>query len=106
MSVSHCFNNSYTADSRLRSLPLPNNAPAKAAAEGTTDITTIPSPAPSLSSLYLAPSSDKTEATTFYTASKLPPMPVSGVKLSWAPSTEVPPHDEFAYFPMVGVQLE
>lgn len=87
------------------SLPKPNNAPAQKAAEGTTDVSTVPTPAPSLSSLYLAPSKDAATAptakTSFYSPSKLPPMPVSGLKLEWTPSTEKVERPAYSYFPMV-----
>ena len=66
-------------------------------------MTTVPQPAPSLSSLYLAPASESATpaAQSFFSASKLPPNPVSGIKLSWQPSAEKIERDPYTYFPMV-----
>lgn len=88
----------------LGNLPAPSNAPAKAA-ETTTDVTTVPSPAPSLSSLYLAPAASGSATSpvatsSAYTAGKLPPGPVSAIKLSWAPSSDKVERDPYSYFPM------
>lgn len=71
-------------------------------------MTTVPQPAPSLSSLYLAPSSEAAAPATqsFFSASKLPPNPVSGIKLSWKPSTEKVERDPYSYFPMVSPTFE
>lgn len=94
------------ADSPIsgNSLPAPTTSSAVKASEGTTDVATIPSPTPSLASLYYA-SSEQTSvqaAKGGFSASKLPPKPASSIKLSWAPSAEKIERDPYTYFPMVG----
>lgn len=71
-------------------------------------MTTVPQPTPSLSSLYLAPTADSAApaAQTFFSASRLPPAPVSGIKLSWKPSVEKVERDPYSYFPMVSLACD
>lgn len=83
-------------------LPAPNTSSAVKASAGTTDVTTIPSPTPSLASLYYASSEQSSTevAKSSFNASRLPPKPASSIKLSWAPSPEKVERDPYTYFPM------
>lgn len=85
------------------SLPAPNTSAAVKASEGTTDVTTIPSPTPSLASLYYATSETTQVSKTSFTAGKLPPKPASSIKVAWKPSSEKVERDPYTYFPMVSV---
>ncbi|KAK9899200.1 21 kDa subunit of NADH dehydrogenase [Cystobasidium minutum MCA 4210] len=81
-------------------LPAPNTSSAVKASEGTTDVATIPSPTPSLASLYYASSESSQVSNTSFTASKLPPKPAASIKVAWKPSKEKIERDPYTYFPM------